>query len=157
MTRMTNAERKIAASQKQLKQAEREAKKNHELAHALDTHDLQNKGGKPIPVVGGKHPLRHDTLYQAKMNRNETESAGTKSLKHNSIFAKEIKRNPALFDDAFKTKGVPMFYPRSGAAKAAGKALMAKTLATAGKPSVPDAPNPQPFSERKIRESKRKD
>jgi len=84
--------RKLAESAKALKEAERDAKRNHELSHRLDQHN-SNKGGEVPTVVGGlKNQNTHSTEYQKKMLRGskEAETRGTKT-KNLTIFAKQQK------------------------------------------------------------------
>lgn len=89
---------KLAESQKQLKQVQREQDAAHTFAHRLDTHDLKNKGGKAPKIVGGdENKSSHGTIYQGKMKRNETATNAGKP-KTRTLFQKQIAANPALFD-----------------------------------------------------------
>ena len=92
--------RKLATSRAQLAVANKEIAAQHATATAKDVHAIDRGDSfKPIKVVGGdENKNSHNTEYQKKMQRNETETLGTKNLKHNSIFSKQVKSNPALFD-----------------------------------------------------------
>lgn len=132
----SNAERQIAASQKRLKEVQKEQDANHTFSHRLDTHSMTNKGGgAPLKVVGGKaNPSSHQTEYQKKMARNETETRGT-ATKQRTLLQKAIAKEPRLFDGVdSQFKPHTPFNKRSALGKDAGTRLMGLTLSQNGDP-----------------------
>lgn len=73
--------------------------RQHREAHAKDVHKIdRGDSHKPIKVVGGdENKSSHGTIYQNKMQRDETSTRGT-DTKNLSIFAKQIAAKPELFD-----------------------------------------------------------